>query len=157
MNGNNARATVDRAVRASSWVVSAIAALSGVIGVFVGAFGVAFYVRDELKIWEDIKRVHLTELPDANATIAYDHQQLNESELRAIKAGLGLPDFSTFALKAEVPTIPDLGVYVKYGDKIIIASEYLDWTLQGRQDGAGAFIYSKQAGYENSDEWYLRK
>jgi hypothetical protein len=123
VNGNN---VLERVGSASKNTMAIVAVLSGLAGMLTGAFAIAFYLRDELAIWEKIKLAHQTELPDAMMTVVYDHQQLNEAEIAAIEAQLQLPNFSDFALKTELwnnqkldETLAALG-YLKVGQRILI-------------------------------------
>ncbi|MEO1107738.1 MAG: hypothetical protein AAFX90_07440 [Pseudomonadota bacterium] len=110
--------TVSRLGAASRNVSAIVGLISGCVGLLAGAGLTLLYLDEEIKTWQSIKLAHQTELPDAMATIVYDHQDLNPTEIEQIKLALNLPDFSTFALASEIPVVPDLQNVVRYGDEI---------------------------------------
>ncbi len=89
--------------------------LSGLVGVVIGVFGAAFYVRDELQIWNQIKSVH-AERRVTEGVVIHNHKALSDGDISAIRQALDLPNFSLFALAEDIPASADLSVFVRSND-----------------------------------------
>jgi hypothetical protein len=129
--------------------------LSGIVGVLIGAIGVLFYLRDELKTWDDIKNAHRTVLQGANPTTIYDHQDLDDVEIAAIKKKLDLPDFKNFVTKSDLSG--DVSI-VRYTVPIKITAIFDSETrLLGAGDGTGVNAAKKDSNFAGTYEWHIEK
>lgn len=124
--------TAGRKAGAATSIIGLVSALAGLV---IGAFGVAFYVRDELGIWNQIKTVHENDTARSGVTL-YDHVDLDPKAINALRDALALPDFSTFALRSENA--------LQREDALMVQAE----TLQKKWDDEEVFVTFDDLDYE---------